>query len=686
MKPNTHPSRTASRNLRRPRSPLLLTIGLIIVLSSAVALAQQLCFNPVTSSTQPPNWGQPPLIDGLIATGDPRCFNGGNPPPLTCSGPDLGWTNSFSYVYNKSDGPVTADVIVEGITQGNYLYLSVQANNTTPTIGGATDPLNAVVVAFDPDNKGDKMQWFVIYPVSTAGTGAKQNAGSVTYYYNETSLSGSGIYSNVQNSQSWLPGNNGSGAPGWVKPVPPSALWTGPCSTIGVACIQSYLDGPAWSMEMALPITGDPTTGLIIPTSRTFGMYIDVLRVIGTASSTPGWEQWDQASWPPNNPMPGCSNNQAQTCPLEQSIPQTQTGGPSGWGMGTVAINPSPACNGVSIGSQNLDITVTNSLPTTGTNVIEGNGANTFNANVHNTAASAANNVGITFFIANFGLPSEWQQVAQAPAVSAQYPGGFGTATIPSGGIPLSSQSWTPPLGQYSSNPHQCILATLSSNPPISNNTTFFTNYSAVQNMNFTNLSRAESPVEVSSKGYPVNPQHNTEQEFDITVRATQKLLKGCSTTNNPTASQTRGTNNQAATQPPDCTSQIVEIAEACRHTGTYLSSGSKQKIELCQSVGSFGFVGKHQGTLQNWSYSLTGSGLGKPDSNSVYHLRMPNNSVVTLKNVIETGEGAGGGGRGCSHASGGAVFVFPLGAALVGAGLYWPRRRKRSARQPEGE
>ena len=102
--------------------------------------------------------------------------------------------------------------------------------------------------------------------------------------------------------------------------------------------------------------------------------------------------------------------------------------------------------------------------------------------------------------------------------------------------------------------------------------------------------------------------------------------------------------------------------------------------------MGSFGFVGKHQGTLQNWSYSLTGSGLGKPDSNGVYHLRMPNNSVVTLKNVIETGEGAGGGGRGCSHASGGAVFVFPLGAALVGAGLYWPRRRKRSARQPEGE
>ena len=654
MKDSVHRSRTATPHRRRFHAfPM---VGLIIALSAAAGLADQLCYNHVTSSSQPPNWGQPPLIDGSIVNGDPRCFAGTTPP---CSGPDLGWANSFGYVFNNADGPYPLpDVIIEGIRDDKYLYLSVQANNSTPTVTGTSDPNNVVVFAFDPDNSGTKMQWLVIYPVQIgAVTGNKQNTQSVEFYWNQSSLSSPATdSSHYALNPSWLYGANGPSS---------SSGWTTNCGTAGSAtCIQSDIEGASWYMEIALPLNGpmgDPSTGLILPPTGLFRMYFDVLRIVNG--------QWDQAPWPSAAPMAGCSGNTAGTCYPNTSIPaNSMTGGPSGWGNGTIDPNPSPACNGVYIGSQNLDISVSNALPTSGTNVIDGMGPNTFNANVHNTG-SAASNVGVTFFISNFGLPGSvsWQQVAQAPA------GAFGTATIPSGGKTLSSNAWTPPdPSVYAApNQHQCILATLSSNPPMSNQT-YFVNTTAVQNMNFQNASIAEGPVEVSSKGYAVNPEHTTEQEFDIAVTTKESVLDVCRD-KNVAASRSQPAGAQATTQNPSCTvSQLVETAEACRHTGMYLTARSNNKIELCQPVGSFTFVAKHQGTVANWNYTLTGPGLGQPDKNGLYHLRLANDSVVRLNNVIEANEISI---QGCTHLFGFAAAPLFGGMILVGLVAYRKRR-----------
>jgi hypothetical protein len=655
MKTDTQGSRIPSKNPRYPRFSVLPTIGLIVVLSAVAALADQLCFNHISAPGAPPNWGQPPLIDGSVINGDTRCFNGGTPP---CGpGPDLGWANSFSYVFNNPDGPVTPDVIVEGIRDDTHFYLSVQANNSTPTGGGSSDPTNAVVVAFDPDSSGTKMQWLVIYPVAVGGAnGNKQNPSQVEFYYNQTSLSSPATDgSHYQLNPTWL---NGSG-PGSSN---------APCSTPGTTCIQSDLEGAAWSMELALPINGplgDPSTGLIIPPTGHFGMYIDVLRVVSG-------KQWAQAPWPSGAAISGCASN--ATCYPNTSIPATGSGKPSGWGNGTIDPSPSPACNGVFIGSQNLDISVTNST-FSGSDFIDASNPNVFNANVHNTGVTASN-VGVTFFIANFGLPgSEWKQVALAPA-----PPNFGTATIPPGGTTLSSNNWTPTASEkanYVSYPHQCILATLSSNPPT---TTFFTNYSAVQNATVFDASRVERPVEVNSKGYAVNSQHNTEQEFDIVMKTKQTVTDSCS--DSYVGAANRDANNQS--RKPNCTpvSQLVQTAEACRHTGTYLTNKDKNQVELCQPVGSFSFIAHHPGPVENWTQQLTGPGLGKPDNNGVYHLRMANNTVVRLTNVIEANAGTGGGTT-CGHLFGTAVVPLLFGGMIViGLMLYRPRKSRNTEEQ----
>jgi hypothetical protein len=680
MKANAHASRMTNRNRRHQRFSLLLTIGLICVLSVAAALAQQLCFSPVATPSGPPNWSQPPLIDGSIINGDPRCFN--NLPNLGCSGPDLGWATAFGYVFNNPDGPMTPDVIVEGNTDGNYLYLSVQANNSsTQTLSSPTDANNAVVVAFDPDNSGTKMQWFVIYVTNGSEIGNKSMAQQVDYYWNQGSLS-----SPLTDPAHFAPN------PGWLYGAGGTATttsWNTHCfpanSTAGASpCLQSDLEGPLWSMEMALPLhgpTGDPSTGLILPTTGLFGMYIDVLRVVGsppTPTST-GWEQWAQAPWPAGGAITNCST---PSCYLDTSIPNppSLSSPPSSsvWGSGTIQNPPSPSCNGLSIGSQNLDIKITNSTYPGGSNAIDAMNPNTFHANVHNTGPQA-DNVAVTFFIANFGLPSiEWQPVAFSPPL----PTG---STIPSGGTTLTSNSFTPnatQLANYIANPHQCILATLSSSPPSTTPPTgaFFVNNSAVQNADFFDLSRVERPVEVSSRGYAVNPEHNTTQEFDLFVTTKRRVLKSCSGGNIPTTPTGRDTKDTVTTQGSDC-SQLVETAEACRHTGTYLSNNNKQKIELCQPVGSFTFVAKHQGTGQNLTYALTGPGLSKPDNNGVYHLSLANDSVVRLNNVIEAGKGD------CDGLPFGATALPVFGGIfVVGLIVYRPRKKEEKSEEQKQE
>ncbi len=649
MSNQTRKSCRTAPNLHRRRLSLAGSIALIGVLSVTAAVADQLCFNQITAAGSPPNWGEPPLIDGSIRSGDPRCFNYPTLAQTGCNNPDFGWANSFNYIFNNPDGPQVPDVTVLGIRDSTHLYLAVEANNTTPTGGGSTDPNNAIVVGIDPDNTHTKMQWLVIFPVPLgAANGNKQNAQFVDYYWNQTSLS-SPVTSASNYSQN----------PGWLlgsSPGSPNAA----CGTPGTTCIQSDMEGASWSTEMALPISGKPSdanyaaeqaNGLTLPSTGFYGLYIDVLRVVNG--------QWEQASWPASAAIPGCAAN--ASCYLDTSLPQSMSGQPSGWGNGSIDPNPSPSCSGVSIGSQNLDISVTNGAnPNPGNNALDASGPNVFHANVHNTGTATANNIGIIFSIANFGLPGpqSWQQVAQSQPV--------GASSVPVGGATLNSNSWTPPAGQYGpSNAHQCILATLGANPP---NSTFFVSATAVQNMNFFNASHVERTAEVSSKGYPVNPAHNLEQEFDISVISRQSVLNPCT--------------NSERDKNTDCTpvSQLIETAEACRHTGFYLDDKNKHKVELCQPVGSFSFVAKHPGAVTNWTFGLSGPGLEKPGNQGVYHLKMPNNSSVVLTNVVEANEATAavcGATKSCGHAGSGGAFILLGGIFGFGLLLYRPRKKR---------
>lgn len=635
---NTRGFGRANPNWPHRRFYVVPIVAAVIALSAMLGLADQLCYNHVTDPGAPPNFGAPPLIDGSIKNGDPRW-----------SGPDFGWTNSFGYIFNNPDGPVIPDVTVEGIHDDKYLYLSVQVNNSTPTTGPTSDPNNAIVVAFDPDNSGNKMQWLVIYPVQVgASTGNKQNTQSVEFYWNQSSLS-SPVTDSLHYALNpmWLYGTNGAAS---------SSGWTTNCGTAGSAtCIQSDIEGAAWNMEIALPLNGplgDPSKGLILPTTGLFRMYFNVFRIVGTQPGV----TWAQAPFPSSTTMPGCTSS--GSCFINTSIPADGSGKPSGWGNGTIDPNPSPACTGVSIGSQNLDISITNSTFPGGSNWIDAKNPNQFHANVHNTGA-AASNVGVDFYIADWGLPtaSTWQKVTSAAPT---------TITGPTTPVSSPPPGWTPSPSEqanYIANPHQCILATLTSNPPPG--PVFFTNANAVQNANVFDASTVERPVRVATKGYPKNPEHDTEQVFDIAVTTAQTVLDDCK---NRAAAAT----NTAVGTTQNCTvSRLVETAEACRHTGMYLTSKANKKIELCQPVGSFTFIATHRGPVQSWTQKLTGPGLSKPDKNGIYHLRVPNDTTVDLNNVVSTGVSGGG----CTKLFG--FSLLPLFGGMIVIGLVVYRQQK---------
>jgi hypothetical protein len=540
--------------------------------------------------------------------------------------PDQGWLGGIRYVVGNGT-TLPPDVAVQGVTDGSNLYLSIQGNNLN-----LFDTHTFVALAYDPGNAADRRR-IQIFPVLSGATPNTQVAAQVEYW----GTSGT----DNSNPPVWQgPVVSGSGLPSWLGP-----------GNFQVGYQQDPVTTKfSWYLEAKLafatinPITGqpDPATGLLPSATPFFGLYISVMSVKSAG-------QYHQSSWPPNAPIPGCLSTSNCTANSPTLIPDAST-----WGTATV--DPTQRCNGVSVGTQPNDITVSNANHGTGDTIGFGSSdPNTFHANVSNTTIDpatpppgfvVAQNVLATWSISSFGMPCPmglpvcWTKVATTSVPKDIPKATMSGSTVVPGAATLDSTIYapvTPPA-----DPHQCILVQLDSAPGAGTNTVFVNN-AAVQNMQFGTSSVFKRKAVISGKGYPPRAGAS-DQLFDLVV--TTHEGGGSGQVPGAYSSSTNAPPSTAGSRKDKVISQFTWIAEGCRHTGLYLTD-KDEKLELCDPVGAFGFTVTHEGQepVEKWIHKLSGPNLEKISEN-LYRVHVPQGADVEVTTQIEPQEQRSGQGH----------------------------------------
>jgi len=554
---------------------------------------------------------------------------------------DNGWSGAFRYVFGN--GSTTPFAVVQGVRDGsNNLYLSFEGESL-PTLnsGSTTDQQAVVVIAFDFRTSGGALQKVSVRPVVSSPVIQTNpanivgvNSGPVKFWLGTADVLGHATWSGT-----------GSPAPSWLL---------SPNNQVG------YLQQPTgdyhWFLEMKLPITGNatPGAGITLPTSGTFGLYINVFRVVSG--------QYQESWWPPTTAAyeSGCILSSPCTTPDEQ-IPDPGPLGASNWG--TATIYPTPSCKGVSVQSQANDI-FTNNTPNSYICLNKSTSPhcpsptpNIFTVNVENNTVDgsgtgqSAPNVEATFSIANFGLqsmwdPSQWTKINVTHNPTSPVTLNPNTTVANGNPTPLLTDSWFPVQPNASlydpvtGHPHQCIMVTLDST---SGNVVFINN-AAIQNMDFVNASKFERAAEINAKGYPARPDnpdgsHNTDQIFDLQVFSNAEVLKPGQTA----AGANQGTR---AREGKRVVSQLTWTVHGCRHTGRFFTDGER-KIEVCDPVGAFGYVIRHRGkaAVEDWNLRFTGAGLEPvPGQPNTYRIHVPQDATATVTTYAEPKEQSLGG------------------------------------------
>lgn len=209
-----------------PLAVCLLTMaGLLIhsIPAQAWDANARFCFRDVINT--PDTHTQPPNIDGIVSG-------------------DNGWTSAWRYVFNN--GTFIPDVVVQGIKDNNFVYLSFEVNHD-PT----TDADDAIVIAFDPTGAPTDRRLLHIFPFGSSPTAAPV---LLNYY---------------------------QGSP-W-------SMETLPAQTLATATASGAAGNFSWVVELKLS-----RAGFGIPDAGNFGLYFNILPVyIDLAPDHP---------WPPSTP------------------------------------------------------------------------------------------------------------------------------------------------------------------------------------------------------------------------------------------------------------------------------------------------------------------------------------------------------------------------------------------------
>jgi Outer membrane protein beta-barrel domain len=593
------------------------------------------------------------------------CFPRTTAPPDIANRTDASWANAFLYYMNTPSG-TSPNVVLRGLRATDttvsppqdYIYLSIDAANLDSVLGGDYQQ-TLVVLAFDPgDTSGgasddSRVQRIHISPVRSDATFNQSGAqfpAKVEYW-----AYGRNTGTNVYNDPKAAAFQNGTLGP-----------TTSPSWLLNSFKVAYYRDGTNnyhWYLGMKIPVRSSPNasstviTGnemVQIPATGLFGFYVDVFPVKQGAGGNHNF-------WPANWPLaarptacPTSSGNCTATAPVTSCTADCMTPAPILWGKSPVS---GTACGGISIGSQTNDI-FTNNSPNSKICIqagVSGSGQdqftcsatpNIFSATVHNsmkivtgtsTTGQTATNVQATFYITDWGITNSLTPVGVSnnpttPPVSV--PPGDSTPFVTGSWLPIPNADDFDPTKStptHPTHPHQCVVVKLTA---ASGSNAVFLNDTAQRNMDFVNASRFSRNADISSKGYPprLKPDGTPEadQLFDLRVTMHQEVLNaGALAPGNPVTAQSGEKRGRVV-------SQLTWEVDACRHTGLYMAVTTR-KLELCEPVGSFGYVVRHAGNapVRGWRVRLTGTALN-PQVGNVYALHIPQEGVATVKTSIE--------------------------------------------------
>jgi hypothetical protein len=603
------------------------------------ALGQtQLCFPqvtglPVKTGTTYTFPNNPPLIPGTT------CGTGSPPACQLQPEADTGWFNAFRYTLETGTNlpNQASDGAFQAIAQGSKLYFSFEINNEsgTPNLG---DNLVLGFVNYPPSGSSENpvYTWIVIYgPFQATPANIPQAVPPA----------------NIQVWQGTSPDPTK-----WSGPV------TGPIPWIQAGMFAAVA-GSTYNWWVVVSIDNSATNGPQLPASGQFGIFLDAIRGDVTTFND------SQATF--NLPFLPVTTN-----------PDPGNPPPSKWA--TATLTPS-GCSGVFITSSDI----TNTISGVPTDNISYTNPNNFQVKVHNSGIGVdAPKVQATFKIADFGLPApqNWQilgfdvcslspQPAGCPASHsgdsvAANPKAAGddvpaAVSTPTGSCadgtgngcsmlpqPPGSLAWT--LGSSNAafyknddNQHQCVRVDLSS----AVGTTTFINNSAWNNFQFSAMaSDFRGSAKVSGE-YPAVAT-NGQQTFHLNVgkkpvnaEAAQKILSNAE--------------RKVRDPVPSSDSNYLNfIVSGCRLTGKTLTipvrkSGdqlTRETVTLhnCDSVGSYGYLIRHDGPVDTWNSVLTASGSGvsltaSPTNAESYTLVIPQGQAAEVLTNISPSTGRGG-------------------------------------------
>ncbi|KRA60344.1 hypothetical protein ASD79_08910 [Caulobacter sp. Root655] len=403
-------------------------------------------------------------------------------------------------------------------------------------------------------------------------------------------------------------------------------------------------DESAWSIEIRVPVsTATGGADWINLSPAGFGLYFSVVRIGQDVAAGPDVVDdyyATQFRFPvvPGNALTGFLDTTLQI-------------NPSWYGTGLIPALQVPAESNLGLGVRFVDgaLGVGCRKPSTGATLsheISGTENNHLVAILQNTGTSDANNVTAEVRLANWGLGSpgftDW---ARPPGLA---PNPSASITVPAGGGAVETHSdWlagTIPAA-YAAHKHQCIWVQLSSSSAVN-----FAQSSVRRNMDFINLSEVERPAEVSGVGYPPPKDGGKTHDFLLfthvrKIRVRDLMGKGAVLGDEMLAFAAGALQQPGPLPVPNLemasiavgdqrewrdTVLYLWITEGYRRTGQTLTIGKITAEVLDEGPGAFGYVARHEGIDDPFSWSFEGPGLTRRRP-GVHGLKVPHDGVTTL-------------------------------------------------------
>jgi hypothetical protein len=644
------------------RTILIFSMGAGYAATQAGA-QNQLCFTQVTGlpvESSPgvfSNPANPPLIPGATCgiSGSPAC-------PATPEA-DTGWYNAFRYtIETGTELPnQPTDGAIQAIRQNNKLYFSFELNNLAGTFNNNSDKVLLAFANYPPTMAtppaNAEYTWIVINGpfTATSGNAAQAVPAGQIQVYQGASTASNQLVSGQLSSPAWLQ-----------------------AGMFGEPAGSQY----SWWLVVSVD-NSSGTNGPQLPAAGQFGIFLDAIAA-QTETLTDTQATLFAEPFLPVSTLPISSN--FATSPFSAATLSNAAG-----------------CTGLSITSGDITNTVDGAI----TDSVSSNGAlpNHFQVKVHNSGVDAPA-VTATFRIANFGLPSpdQWQLLGfdactaaaaanggtapsycttpfasdspsgnptaptDVPAVSAGPPGSCGDttadgcSTLPAG--PWSLKSSNASYYTYPDNQHECVRVDLSSTV----GTATFLNNSAFNNFFFNGTASTFTsfPAFVSAR-YPATGAGD-RQTFHL--KAIRKPMNGA-------VAQTllsRVGRHSAVSVGRDA-NYLGFIVDGCRLSGKTLSTpvlnadGRPTEKTLtfqnCDSVGSYGYLIRHDGPVDSWNYNLAASGTGvslaaSTTTPDLYTLVIPQGQTAQIVTTVNPGGSSGGSG---AAAAGKFAVFLDLGA-----------------------